>query len=148
MNASTPHPLLAETYIYNKGGPSSSSKTDPLQPEEVVESTFGTLTIGSAGEARFVGSFAGSQYLGEEGEEKQGQLPTPPPSSGNGFQIPPIHQSQSAEYAKGGLALQDSLLAGGVGSVYDLDGLRRQLPHWETEGKALCESYWENVNWM
>jgi len=148
ITASTPHPLLAEAYIYNKSGPSSSFKNDPSLPEEIVESTFGTLTIGSAGEARFVGSFAGSQYLGEEGEEKQGQLPTPPPTSTNGFQIPPIRQSQSAEYAQGGLALQDSLLAGGAGSVYDLDALRNLLPDWETEGNSLCGSYWENVNWM
>jgi hypothetical protein len=148
LNSTTPHPLLAETYVYNKGGP-SSSRTDPLQPEEVVESTFGTLTIGSAGEARFVGSFAGSQYLGDEGEgEKQEPFPTPPPSSTNGFQLPPINHSQSAESAEGGLALQDSLLAGGAGSVYDLDALRRLLPDWETEGQSLCASYWENVNWM
>jgi hypothetical protein len=133
--------------VFNKGGP-SLLRTDPLQPEEIVESTFGTLTIGSAGEARFVGSFAGSQYLGNEGEDKQDQLPTPPPSSVNGFQIPPINLSQSAEYAQGGLALQDSLLAGGAGSVYDLEALRRQLPDWESEGQSLCQSYWENVNWM
>jgi hypothetical protein len=145
LNASTPHPLLAEAYIYNKGGP--TALRDPLQPEELVESTFGTLTIGSAGEARFVGSFAGSQYLGDEGE-KQEQLLTPPPSSTSGFNLPPINHSQSAEYAEGGLALQDSLLAGGVGSVYDLDNLRRMLPDWETEGQGLCASYWENVNWM
>lgn len=146
LNASTPHPLLAEAYIYNKGGP-SSSRQDQLQPEELVESTFGTLTIGSAGEARFVGSFAGSQYLGEEGE-KQEQPLTPPPTSTSGFQIPPNNHSQSAEYAEGGLALQDSMLAGGVGSVYDLENLRRLLPDWETEGQGLCASYWENVNWM
>ena len=148
LNASTPHPLLAEAYIYNKGGP-TSFRQDQLQPEEVVESTFGTLTIGSTGEARFVGSFAGSQYLGEEGE-KQEQPLTPPPTSTNtnGFQIPPINISQSAEYAEGGLALQDSMLAGGVGSVYDLENLKRLLPDWETEGQSLCASYWENVNWM
>lgn len=55
---------------------------------------------------------------------------------------------QTATYAEGGLALQDSFVAGGVGSVYDLDALRVQLPDWEMEGRRLCDSYWDNVNWM
>lgn len=55
---------------------------------------------------------------------------------------------QTATYAEGGLALQDSFIAGGVGSVYDLEALRAELPDWETEGQRLCESYWDNVSWM
>jgi hypothetical protein len=148
QNSTNPHPLLADTYIFNKSGPSVlSNKTDQNLPEEIVESTFGTLTIGSAGEARFVGSFAGSEYL-RDGEDKHDHLPTPPPTSIDSFDIPSRPQPPAATYAEGGIALQDSLIAGGVGAFYDLHALRRELPDWEAEGESLCNSYWDNVNWM
>lgn len=168
--SATAHPLLADSYVFNHLTRPTPSTKYPGDGEEVVESTFGTLTIGDAGEARFVGSFAGSEYLrdGEEGPqrdngrghgsgsgraqgvgERNGRLPTPPPTSIEGFQIPPQRPiQQPATYAEGGLALQDSFLAGGVGSVYDLEALRSALPDWETEGRRSCESYWDNVNWM
>lgn len=164
--SASPHPLLTDSYVFNHLTRLTPSTKTPGEGEEVVESTFGTLTIGDAGEARFVGSFAGSEYLrdGEEGGQRDngngsghanrsggtnGRLPTPPPTSVEGFQVPqqrPIQQP--ATYAEGGLALQDSFIAGGVGSIYDLEALRRELPDWENEGRRICESYWDNVNWM
>jgi hypothetical protein len=39
-------------------------------------------------------------------------------------------------------------MIGGKGIGGDVEGLRKRLPVWETEGKVLVESYWENVNWM
>lgn len=156
--------------------------------EEVVDSAFGTLTIGTEGQARFVGSFAGSEYLREagggvedEGEAStnaeqgdnstrsesrnrrneaslavagEGGMFTPPSSANNpngsfpAIQPRPTRRSAISPYASGGLALADSFMAGGVGAIYDIEGLRRELPDWETEGRELCESYWENVNWM
>lgn len=148
------HPLLTDHYVFNH----STRRTPYVKPdgeqsgEELVESTFGTLTIGDAGEARFVGSFAGSEYLrdGEDGNRlsNNGRLPTPPPTSVGGFQVPLRQIQEPATYAEGGLALQDSFIAGGIGSVYDLEALRRELPDWENEGRRVCESYWDNVNWM
>lgn len=153
--SSTPHPLLADSYVFNHSNrPTPVTKLVGDQTDDVVESGFGTLTIGDSGEARFVGSFAGSEYLrdGEEGgrdSANNGRLPTPPPTSVNGHQVPvPPQIKQTATYAEAGLALQDSFIAGGVGSVYDLEALRAELPDWETEGRRLCESYWDNVSWM
>jgi hypothetical protein len=134
------------------------------EEDDTVDSAFGTLTIGTEGQARFVGSFAGSEYLRVEGDADghsdkgspvqtgsrggQGMGMATPPATATG-EFPPTagHLRQSA-YADGAVALFDSLAAGGTGMTYDIEQLREQLPDWENEGRDLVASYWENVNWM
>ena len=136
----------------------------------MVESALGTLTIGVEGEAKFVGSFAGSEYLQEDNEEgdgdelrpgmkvemgsssgrgHQGNLDTPPTSAGVGWTRNSNRQREhgKAPYSDGAIALLDSLSPGSKGK-YDIEELRTRLPDWEEEGRALVDSYWENVNWM
>lgn len=204
---SDPHPLLTEGYSFSSPAidralpyprPGNLTGAGARQnSDDVVDSAFGTLTIGTEGRAKFVGSFAGSEYLRENANELGGGMvvedggarvgengaqteprdsqqlvmsthnyhqgfPTPPPSANNllngsgnfsinqqardGYSI--LRQPMISPYAAGGIALSDSFIAGGVGAMYDLEALRRELPDWQSEGKALCESYWENVNWM
>ena len=90
-----------------------------------------------------MGSFAGSEYLREEGEDGQdGSAPviplTPPQSAtdvGNGF-----------PRGLGEEAFGSYIISGPT--VYDIEALREELPDWVSEGRALCDSYWDNVNWM
>lgn len=100
--------------------------------EHMVDGAFGTLTIGTEGKAKFVGSFAGSEYLGE-GEEDSGvneRVLTPPLTAAGGWNM---RDSPSDIPSVTGL---------------DIEELRKLLPVWNTEGKMMMESYWENVNWM
>lgn len=93
----------------------------------------GTLTITSEGRARFVGSFAGSEYLRQESQDRKppSGLATPPPSTTLGSFNP-----------------DDVERAGVPSAQIDVERLRAQLPVWETEGAALVDTYYENVNWM
>lgn len=127
------------------------------------------------GEAKFVGSFAGSEYLreGVEGDDDptggavdgitKSEVNSPDDGRvGGGLETPPssaalnwtgLNQNQKREmskaaYADGALALHDSFVAAGGSGKYDINKLRESLPDWEIEGRALVESYWENVNWM
>jgi len=131
--------------------------------DDMVDSAFGTLTIGTEGQARFVGSFAGSEYLRQTGESQRPSpegspswgntaLETPPPSANGPFSAhdpsTTAKRNQKPIYATGGIALADSFVAGGTGGLWDIDSLRAQLPAWEAEGRELVQSYWDNVNWM
>lgn len=118
--------------------------------DDRLEGGLGTLTISAEGKARFVGSFAGSEYL-REGEDSEGSgdgsedekkrlgmgLATPPPSAS-------VLHIQSAAPASGLL----KALTSRDEPFLDIETLRHKLPDWETEGRALTESYWENVDWM
>jgi hypothetical protein len=133
------------------------------EEDDTVDSAFGTLTIGTEGQARFVGSFAGSEYLRVEADSEGGsdrsspaqsgarfgeaRLATPPASARGEFPRLATAPTRAA-YAEGGVALLDSLLPGGAGVVDDIERLREQLPDWEREGRELVASYWDNVNWM
>ena len=156
------------------------------EEEDIIKGGLGTLTISPEGNSRFVGSFAGSEYLGqpqrdeEEGQgengfserENEGSSSSPqeerletstagqighighvgytglatPPATGRG-------EWTGMETAYNRLALHGAsnipgVVAGGGIGVQDVESLRAQLPEWDNEGRLLCESYWENVNWM
>jgi hypothetical protein len=152
---------LSAAYTFAPKNPRTSSATKLPAEDEIIDSAFGTLTIGTEGEAKFVGSFAGSEYLrnGDDGSEpdspmeqrsgmqarQMGQTATPPASATDWGKR---GEGPRAAYAEGGLPLMDSVIAGGGSGTYDLEVLRKKLPDWETEGKGLVESYWDNVNWM
>ncbi|WVW78218.1 hypothetical protein I302_100169 [Kwoniella bestiolae CBS 10118] len=180
--SSTPHPLLESPYLFSPRDSSArpyprpsikqeGGTTSPLSPgeDDLVQGAFGTLTIGEEGQAKFVGSFAGSEYLREgdesdeeggspmitsnvqlgaptnNGQTRQNQQPplvTPPATASGEWNQPPqnIYQDDS-------LGLHSSLFAGGD-VQFSLDKLRMELPDYELEGRALVESYWENVNWQ
>jgi hypothetical protein len=143
MNHTSPHPLLDSPYLFHSR---EATTTKPklneaglmvMQDEdEILEGALGTLTISGEGEARFVGSFAGSEYLREGDETAEGPvesgLVTPPASATAGsfdFRTTPFNPL-------------------GIASRADIDYLRTMLPDWESEGKQLVETYWEHVNWM
>ncbi|WRT64573.1 uncharacterized protein IL334_001505 [Kwoniella shivajii] len=172
-SSSTPHPLLESPYLFspreNNGRPypRPSIKEEvrlPAGEDDLVQGAFGTLTIGEEGQAKFVGSFAGSEYL-REGEESDGEgspiatsnvqlrgstnthgppLVTPPATAAGEWNQG--HQTQNA-YQNDGLGLYASLFAGGD-IQSDLEKLRAELPDYDLEGRSLVESYWENVNWQ
>ncbi|OCF33828.1 transcriptional regulatory protein [Kwoniella heveanensis BCC8398] len=176
-HSSTPHPLLESPYLFSprdsvarpypkpsprEGGSSSTGE------DELVQGAFGTLTIGEEGHAKFVGSFAGSEYLrdGEVSDEEGSPPPvadirlrTPKISSQavNGFPLvtPPAtaagdwahQQPWLRSGADPSLALTSALF--GTGSEHlNIEDLRAELPNYDLEGRALVESYWENVNWQ
>nr|XP_019004911.1 transcriptional regulatory protein [Kwoniella mangroviensis CBS 8507]OCF68372.1 transcriptional regulatory protein [Kwoniella mangroviensis CBS 8507] len=179
--SSKPHPLLESPYLFSprdsaaRPYPRPSIKqeggtTSPLSAgeDDLVQGAFGTLTIGEEGQARFVGSFAGSEYL-KEGDESDEDGSSPMVTSNvqlgaptvndatRHSQRPPLvtppataagewNQSQNI-YGNDGLGLYSSLFAGGD-VKFSLDKLRAELPDYEMEGRALVESYWENVNWQ
>lgn len=112
----------------------------------MVDSAFGTLTIGRGGEARFVGSFAGSEYLKEAENDEEGDkglgngLPTPPATAVTaGFRFG-SGQERSGPTAPG-------ITIGGYMDGVDVDGLKGLLPDWE-EARELVQNYWDNVSWM
>ena len=47
-----------------------------------------------------------------------------------------------------GSELLESIYDNDESATADVQGLRALLPDWETEGRQLCETYWENVGWM
>jgi hypothetical protein len=127
------------------------------EEEDMVDGAYGTLTIGAEGEARFVGSFAGSEYL-REGEDRNGESPEEQVEASISLRTPPAaarkewHEHTQALHlearpANGGLPL-DAILPYGRGDSVDIESLREQLPDWCLEGRVLVESYWYNVNWM
>lgn len=104
--------------------------------DEILDGALGTLTISGEGEARFVGSFAGSEYLREGEEVHEGPVE-------NGLVTPPLSATAGSFDIR---AIPFNPL--GIVSGGDIDRLRTMLPDWEAEGKQLVETYWENVNWM
>jgi len=108
----------------DKATPSPRTKRLPSQAEDtVVGSTLGTLTIGRSS-ARYVGRLAGSEYLHEETETGESGRSSPDKTDAS---LPPDRE---------------------LGWTVDLANIRTRLPHWETEGRALVEIYWSNVDWM
>lgn len=113
----------------------------PEEPDESFDGGLGTLTITAEGEARFVGSFAGSEYL--QGEEQAGQHH---PQPGSGLATPPSSATAPRFLIGRPVGMLDTL---GMGqATIKLENLRDHLPNWEDEGRLLIETYWENVNWM
>nr|XP_019008279.1 transcriptional regulatory protein [Kwoniella pini CBS 10737]OCF47060.1 transcriptional regulatory protein [Kwoniella pini CBS 10737] len=178
-HSSTPHPLLKSPYLFSPRDSNTQIYPRPnikvegqLSPvgDELVEGAFGTLTIGEEGQAKFVGSFAGSEYLREEIESsEEGSSPsmvsnvllqTPSNMEHNGgYQHPLITPPATAnaesnrvqlgtDHHDDGLGLHPDLFAGGDNQAHSLDQLRMELPDYNNEGKLLIESYWENVNWQ
>ncbi|OWZ64278.1 hypothetical protein AYX15_03919 [Cryptococcus neoformans] len=176
-NSSTPHPLLESPYLFSPREPRScrnNSKSfagfgnGPEAEDELLQGAFGTLTIGHEGQAKFVGSFAGSEYLregegsgdeltgsetdpgvlgeenacGQNATEQRRQALATPPATAEG------RWSRNEEYnSLPSLGLHSFLLAGEE-VKHDLDKLRDELPDYDREGRALVRSYWENVNWQ
>ncbi|WVQ75829.1 hypothetical protein IAR50_005462 [Cryptococcus sp. DSM 104548] len=155
--AETPHPLLASPYLFSprettsnpRPSPSFASlRSGPAAGEDRLEGAFGTLTMGHEGQATYVGSFAGSEYLREEdgnGNEEdtaEGPLRTPPATA------PLARPAQEREKDFWpSLGLHSSLMAGGE-VKWDLNSLRAELPDYDIEGRVLVAAYWENVNWQ
>lgn len=129
-----PHPLLSSTYVYpsrdKKPRLAESASSTPVD-EDAVHSAFGTLTIGQDGHARFVGSFAGSEYLRSRpgGTDEVRDAMTPPMTAI-------------------GMPLMGLPMGVGMGGGVDIEALRSELPEWRTEGEALVKQYWDNVGWM
>ncbi len=152
-----PHPLLAAPYLFTsrQRRPGDNNLAVFAEEEDAAENTLGTLTIGSEGEARFVGSFAGSEYLRDgEGDGGDGEyvedpvnLATPPFAANEQWTRQAESQPRFAQ-THIEMGLLDSIVPGHSGSAIDIEALQDQLPEWETEGRMLVESYWENVNWM
>ena len=118
-----PHPLLESTYFYSsRDGTSKRLASEAKEEEGIVDGNHGTLTLLPSGQARFVGSFAGSEYLREELQEHKGRS-----------EMTGITASGTTDDCASG---------------EELGKLRLLLPIWETEGAGLVETYWENVNWM
>ncbi|WVQ98275.1 hypothetical protein IAU59_005398 [Kwoniella sp. CBS 9459] len=175
-NSSTPHPLLESPYLFSPRDSAArpyprpilkGEGSSPKVEDELVQGAFGTLTIGEEGHAKFVGSFAGSEYL-REGEASDGEGSPPPAAeirlrtpkvlsqivNGVSLVTPPAtaagdwtqHQPPDTA-ADPSLALCSSLF--GTDNTYaSIEALRSELPNYDLEGRALVESYWENVNWQ
>ncbi|WVR09794.1 hypothetical protein IAU60_006870 [Kwoniella sp. DSM 27419] len=170
---STAHPLLESPYLFSPRDNTSSrpyprpnvkaepNTAGPKDEDDVVEGAFGTLTIGEEGHAKFVGSFAGSEYLREEGvtddeESSQSDLDVHPGDSAPNGRLPLITPPATAQgdwqslqdvNGQGGLGLHPALFGGGDAQP-SIDMLRQELPDYNLEGRALVESYWDNVNWQ
>ena len=127
-----------------------------MEDDDMADGAFGTLTIGTGGEARFVGSSAGSEYLRDglhyqdERSLGDGSIYFAAPLATSREQRSRRNQvaSQKAPYADNTLILLDSIALVPSGLPCSIEELQGQLPEWEREGKMLVESYWENVNWM
>ncbi|WVQ91888.1 hypothetical protein IAS59_005693 [Cryptococcus gattii] len=174
--SSTPHPLLKSPYLFCPREPrsygrnnfkSNGSGSGSGAEDELLQGAFGTLTIGKEGQATFVGSFAGSEYLREEGSGDELVEPETGPNvvgGENAHGHNATGQRQKALAAPPAtaedrwsrnepdsnlprLGLYSSLFGGGK-VKHDLEKLRDELPDYDSEGKALVMSYWENVNWQ
>ncbi|ODN79453.1 hypothetical protein L202_03431 [Cryptococcus amylolentus CBS 6039] len=156
----SPHPLLASPYLFSprespsrpRPSPSASGlRNGSIPGEDRLEGAFGTLTMGQEGQATYVGSFAGSEYLREEAvdeDEKNaadGPLRTPPATARTAPRTLPSQEREEDFWP--GLGLHASLMAGGE-VKWDLNSLRAELPDYEIEGRVLVAAYWENVNWQ
>lgn len=155
-NTKDPHPLLVETDWFTTEDGAGPSRFD-AKPDVGVDATagaFGTLKIGTEGEAHFIGSFAGSEYLREEGGSD--------PSTPSEVMRDPLYfpdqtlgaSTSRAAYADSALRLHDAFISGGVGIAgvagadYNIDALRNELPDLDRDGHIILKSYWDNVNWM
>ena len=98
----------------------------------------GVLTISAEGEARFVGSFAGSEYLRDDENKETGVNAT-------GLATPPSSATAPVFEDTDGTALE---ILGFEQNEMTIEQFWQQLPDWETEGRFLVEMFWENVNWM
>lgn len=126
-----------------------------------MQSTTGTMTIGRAGESRFIGSFAGSEYLrtgsgslpvdiqrdgGGERRVVISGLATPPATAAmlndSGFDVR-LHSARSGPMTPG-------MRMGGYADDRnaDVEELKMELPDWNSEGRDMVQNYWDNVSLM
>lgn len=156
-NTQEPHPLLVETDWFTTedgAGPSRLDTKPDVGNMDAAAGAFGTLKIGTEGEAHFIGSFAGSEYLREEGQTSEPNTPSDHMRAGEVFYETQGAPVSRAAYSETALRLHDSFLAGGVGIAgaagadYNVDALRAELPDLDREGYAILKVYWDNVNWM
>lgn len=107
-----------------------------------VSATAGSLSIGTGGETRYVGSLAGSAYLRDRRS---------PPSAGSAYDAGSAGMALgggppgSSGSANSGAGRQRRDVHGGGGDP--LADLRSRLPPWD-EGRSMAEAYWDHVNWM
>jgi hypothetical protein len=93
------------------------------------------LRSGKENVSRYVGKLAGSEYLqdlGRDGEEGLMSMSASPM---------PTRGPATVEHQR----------SSNIGTKRPLDGIediRAKLPDWETEGRALVDTYWNNVDWM
>lgn len=136
-NSTQPHPLLAETYNYAPLSEDVDKKPAAVpraeDEKDAVDSAFGRLIIGQGGHSRFVGSFAGSEYLRTRAGDVDELSDDQTPPAGVGVPL------SSVPLAASGLRVQPGV---------NVDDLRRELPDWFGEGEALVKHYWDNVGWM
>lgn len=114
------------------------------EDDDVVDSAFGTLTLGRGGHARYMGSFAGSEYLRDgrgEGDDGSNGPQRPP---GAGLLLTPPHSNEGLPMSSLPLMMAGIQVRPGV----NVEHMRRMLPDWDTEGQHLVKNYWLNVNWM
>jgi hypothetical protein len=156
-NTQEPHPLLVETDWFTTedgAGPSRLDTKPDVGNMDAAAGAFGTLKIGTEGEAHFIGSFAGSEYLREEGQTSEPNTPSDHMRAGEVFYETQGAPVSRAAYSETALRLHDAFLAGGVGIAgaagadYNVDALRAELPDLDREGYAILKVYWDNVNWM
>ncbi|CAK9785666.1 hypothetical protein CC85DRAFT_288374 [Cutaneotrichosporon oleaginosum] len=156
-NTQEPHPLLIETDWFTTEDGAGPSRLD-TKPEtgaiDAAAGAFGTLKIGTEGEAHFIGSFAGSEYLREEGQTSEPNTPSDHMRTSEFYDTQMAAPVSRAAYSETALKLHDAFLAGGVGIAgvagadYNVDALRAELPDLDPEGYAILNVYWDNVNWM
>ena len=164
------HPLLATPYIFSskdKRPPAEVNQDIPVTSDDVESQSnvaCGTLVIGVHGEARFMGSSAGSEYLreaemgGGDMEEYGGVIESPDevsvtfntgPNAGRDCRSKQLQTSPSVFKLRSGVSLQlNPIPFCGVEPSLDIGKLREHLPDWDLEGRSLVEIYWENVDWM
>ncbi|BEI81882.1 hypothetical protein CcaverHIS002_0210420 [Cutaneotrichosporon cavernicola] len=146
-NTQEPHPLLVETDWFTTEDGAGPSKLDTKPDVGAIDATvgaFGTLKIGTEGEAQFIGSFAGSEYLREEGQTSEPTTPSDHMRAGD----PKFYEMQGAPvpraaYSETALRLHDAFLAGGRWHRW-----RGCSPTSTVRGYAIIKVYWDNVNWM
>jgi len=128
-----------------------------------VTATAGSLSIGTGGAARYVGSLAGSAYLRdreERAEAEEASTLAERWDAGSPEKERHLGAGVRVRTAGGGGALGSvgGVLAGaavrglgistpnGEARAY-LGDIHSRLPDWE-EGRVMAEAYWDNVNWM
>ena len=154
-NSTSPHPLLARTHQTGAGNlrVAFDGMLARDASDEIADHAYGTLTVGKEGEARYIGSFAGSEYLQDGGDDDDVDSPVElgtlaNPSRSVTHPCDPHQSMSNTLHNEPGLVELNSLILYGKGSEVDLGILRDQLPNWDDEGRSMVESYWENVNWM
>jgi hypothetical protein len=139
------HPLLSSAYLFAPRTPVDTvAQKNGFQPEfeeteQEVDGTFGTLTIGPDGHAVFVGSGAGSEFLRRDQAIMAPLTPLKPAYHGSLQDTPSSARSFDNPYR---------IMPNSENPSLSFERLRDALPDWDSEGRTLCESYWDNVSWL